>query len=367
MDPPHTVWAVERCIRLFQTAGVQNMLVAAEQPSPELKAELRSRELPCKVTTGTGTPWPASAWATIRESERSIDALFVMPSCCHLVRPSTIAELRDVHEESTADAVRPSFVGRQGDPVIISAALCESIAQRSTYLDLQGLSTVLSSRTVEREVPDRFTVVDTYASLDCSERCEDPADYDIPTVEECKIVLIEMCRADWSLVAHSCKVAQVAYRLCRRLRNNGCELNEALVVAAALLHDVARGRADHASAGARILRELGFGRVADLVGAHMTNDVSGDSNVSEIDILRVADRMVQGDIVVTLDQRFRNKLWRLKHDAGAVEALTMKHAKARKLKHKVEAALGRPVETVVAEEHEQSYAISADSLFAQAW
>ena len=53
----------------------------------------------------------------------------------------------------------------------------------------------------------------------------------------------------------------------------GVALDDDLVVSAALLHDVARCRPDHAREGAALLAGIGYPRVSEIVAVHMDLEV----------------------------------------------------------------------------------------------
>ena len=98
--------------------------------------------------------------------------------------------------------------------------------------------------------------------------------------------------------AHCRAVADEALRIAAALP---LPLDEELLTCAALLHDVARGEADHAGLGAAWLRELGYEDAARLVGQH--HDLQSDS-LDEAAVLFIADKLIQGDRRVPLAQRF---------------------------------------------------------------
>ena len=63
----------------------------------------------------------------------------------------------------------------------------------------------------------------------------------------------------------------------------GAGLDEDLVLAGSLLHDVARQQPEHARAGADLLKKEGYPRVADIVAQHMDIDeVSKDKPISDV-------------------------------------------------------------------------------------
>lgn len=303
----------------------------------------------------------------VRSLNPSVKAFFLLPTDIPLVRRSTVRALMDAFGKSSADVVYPCFHGHRGHPPLISTRLCRSIVGWDGDGGLRAVLGDPGVRSVDVEVADEWILSDMDTPEHYDALQERMTDYDIPSVDECKMLLVERCSVDRKVLVHSCKVAQVAYRLCRRLKDRGCALNEKLVLATALLHDLARGRPNHATEGARILRELGFGRVAELVAVHMDCEVQEHGSVTEIDVIRMADRMVQEDRVVGVEERFREKLERHKDNDHASEAVKKKFIMIGKLRQKIEEAVGGKTCPGLSGEYEQPDEISAEHLLAEAW
>ena len=98
--------------------------------------------------------------------------------------------------------------------------------------------------------------------------------------------------------AHCRAVAAEALRIAAELPAG---LDLGLLESAALLHDAARGEADHARVGAAWLRELGFDDAAEAVARH--HDLDSDV-IDEAALLYIADKCVMEDRRVTLRERF---------------------------------------------------------------
>lgn len=130
----------------------------------------------------------------------------------------------------------------------------------------------------------------------------------IPTPEQCEQLLASNKTPEASII-HSRIVRDVARRIGRDLkwlRDRGP--NMALITAAALLHDIAKGQPDHAAAGAAIVRENGYNEVADIVAAHNDIEFSGNLPVTEKEIVFIADKLVKGDQMVTVVYMFDHKI-----------------------------------------------------------
>jgi putative nucleotidyltransferase with HDIG domain len=151
-----------------------------------------------------------------------------------------------------------------------------------------------------------------------------------------------------SPIAEHCRaVSEVARRLAGALAAAGSEIDIELVRTAALLHDIARTGKNHAQAGARLLLEHGFDRLAPIVGAHMDLDVRPDLPMDAAQVVFLADKVVEGERYEDLDRRFGEKLERFGGDRNVAEAIRRRWENARLIRGKVEKLTGRSIEGIV--------------------
>ncbi len=128
--------------------------------------------------------------------------------------------------------------------------------------------------------------------------------------------LLRTARVPPHIVAHSAEVARCAVALARRLNANSHRLDEALVWAGGLLHDVAKELSlktgeNHARLGAALLEQWGFPAVAPIVRDHIELDPSMlQEPFSESLVVNYADKRVKHDEIVTLDERFADLVTR---------------------------------------------------------
>ncbi|HAS89244.1 MAG TPA: metal-dependent phosphohydrolase [Desulfovibrio sp.] len=165
----------------------------------------------------------------------------------------------------------------------------------------------------------------------------------IPTPDQCEQLLADNNTPEASIV-HSRIVKDVARRIGRDLkwlRDRGP--NMALITAAALLHDIAKGQDDHAAAGAQIVREAGYEEVAEIVGAHNELEFSGDFPVTEKEIVHIADKLVKGDQMVTVVYMFDHKIEACTDDKLLVKLKQSKEV-ALRIKTSIEQETGKNLE-----------------------
>lgn len=110
------------------------------------------------------------------------------------------------------------------------------------------------------------------------------------------------------IAAHSLRVWQVACAIAPGLAAAGRPLNLKLVEAGAMLHDITKTRSlttgeNHAASGEALLRKMRLGRVAALIGQHVTLRAYPPETLDEAVIVNYADKRVIHDRVVSLGQR----------------------------------------------------------------
>jgi putative nucleotidyltransferase with HDIG domain len=119
--------------------------------------------------------------------------------------------------------------------------------------------------------------------------------------------------ADYAMLAnikeHSFMVARVSALLSGALQRAGLPVDGELAVAAALLHDIAKtpcldSRCHHAEVGVEICLDHGFPEVADIVGEHVVLSDFSPAQLSAKEIVYYADKRVNHDRIVSLQERF---------------------------------------------------------------
>jgi len=129
----------------------------------------------------------------------------------------------------------------------------------------------------------------------------------IPDRAECEDLMVRYAMLP-NIVEHSRQVMRVSLAITDHLRE-GLSINRDLIVAAALLHDITKTRSlqtkeKHAASGGVLLRQLGFGRVAEIVEQHVTiPDLNLQGGPEEREIVYYADKRVMHNIIVGLDER----------------------------------------------------------------
>ena len=122
-----------------------------------------------------------------------------------------------------------------------------------------------------------------------------------PLTEEVCMAVLHAAETPDSVIAHCQAVADEALRLASSVPPQTPILDLELLLSAAMLHDIARLQPKHPETGAEWIRALGYPEVADLIAQH--HDFTG-TELNEAAVLYLADKLIQGDKRVSLEERF---------------------------------------------------------------
>jgi len=337
--------ALERSIGLFRAASIAEVIVVLGHRADELQSLVERSGARAIVNKQFEQGMYSSIVTGCRALPAWVEAAFVLPADTPLVRPATIRQLAESWALRRAGILYPVFDGHRGHPPLIVRAILDEVARGQVEGPLNSVLALHESDAVNLQVADQCihrdmdTLADYHALASLAPRQQ------IPTAAECEAILAASLVSE-AVVRHSRKVAKVAHRIASALLRSGLSLDLELVQAGALLHDIAKGRSDHAGVGASILRSMEFPRVADIVAAHTDLDFSG-STLDESAIVYLADKLVRGEKLVTIGERFQPALDRFGNNPAALQAVQKRLANAQHVASVVESRLGKPLSTVL--------------------
>ena len=130
------------------------------------------------------------------------------------------------------------------------------------------------------------------------------------------------------VIRHMRKVAEVADRLMDGMKMCGSRVR---VMQACLLHDLCRAEKQHARMSAEAIRKEGYPAIAALVAVHHQaaySEQEARGPLTEAELLFYADKRVQEDVLVSVEERFRESRKKCRspeacaqHDAMRVKTL----------------------------------------------
>ena len=347
--PLGTSRTIERVVHFFAAAGVSDNLIVTGHRAADVRQAVASLDARCVENPDYHQGMFASVLAGIRALPERCRAFFIHPTDIPLVRPRTVIRLMAAFSDTSAKILYPTFNGRRGHPTLIHTCLVPSILQ---WPGAGGLKACLERHEAgSLELP----VVDEAILLDL----DTPGDYErlqsrsitegLPSAEECRVLMAQAKILPSPIASHCRAVSKVALQLAKALKAAGVSMDIELVRTAALLHDIARTRKNHAEAGAHLLASHGFDRLAPIVRSHMDLKVRRDRPVDEAQVVYLADKLVDGDRCTDLERRFSRQMEKHNGNLRAVEAIARRLDSARYIKAKVERMTSRSIEAVIAQ------------------
>lgn len=269
----------------------------------------------------------------------SVASAMVLPVDIPLVRPSTFIRLANTAREVDAAVFAPTFRGQRGHPPLIGRRAFPTITTGANDASLRDHLAVWQGETVEVPVIDSGIHPDMDRPDDYRRLAAAAAFRRHPDEAECEAML-EDAGTPEPVRAHTRAVAGLAMEMAERLKAAGLPLDTALVRAGALLHDIAKGEAKHAAAGASRVEEYGFPEAATVVAGHMEMTFAPGDPIDERVVVLAADKLIAGDRRVSLAERFAPTFARFADDPNALAAVRRKQASVAAILADIEARVG---------------------------
>ncbi len=345
LAPLGTSTLVEVAVTRFLRAGIADVRVVVGHRADELTPVLDPLGIDWIFNEQYDRGMFSSVLTGLKSFEPEVEAFFFLPCDIPLVNPETIRALLSVYNPDDPKIIYPRFNGERGHPPLIPAAYFKEDLSPDYPGGLRALLGRYEPNAVDLDVADENILLD----------CDTPSDYrilveiwskeSIPTEAECEAVCSRL-GVSGQVIAHSMVVAELARTLAALLKRAGLALDLPLIVAAGRLHDIARGQPGHAAAGSKLIAEMGYPRVGAVVAKHMDIQSDGPS-VDEADLIYFADKYVEGDRLVSLDERFQRSMSRYADRPDILKKVIRRFEVAKKIDNRIEALLGCPVDNIV--------------------
>ena len=331
---------IQRVVACLDQAGVHEIRVVTGHRAEELRPVLAGLGLAEVPNPDYAQDMYTSVRAGVAALPPGLDAFFLLPVDIPLVRPASLVHLKAAFAAARPALALPDFRGRTGHPPLIAAELAPAILAWPGQGGLQALLARYATATLRVPVADQGVLLDMDTPEDHARLEAVWQGRGHPNPEEMEALLGPVAGVAPAVIAHGRAVAAVASRLGQALVAAGNPIDLGLLEAAARVHDLAKGRPDHAQAGAGRLRDWGWPRVAELVARHADIDPPTTGPLGADEVLYLADKLVEGDRQVDLDQRFAAKLARHGHDPAAARAIQRRWQAARAIRARVAARCG---------------------------
>ena len=340
---------IDTIVGSFKGAGVTDVIVVLGHRCKEIIVELKKNNVVWVVNEQYAQGMMSSFKKGIEALGDSTQAFFIMPADIPLVRPSTLKDLVSTHKAHPGQIIYPTFKGQRGHPPLIPTYFREKIL---TYEGPGGLRRCLKAwdnDALDVAISDQGILMDMDTPNDYETILQRSKNLDIPSKQEALALLKIHQQDNPKGMEHATTVASLAVAVGIALKRAGINVNVQLIEAAGILHDIAKGRPDHAQRGADLLSAKGFPAVADVVGKHMDLAMDPEGRIREQEVVFLADKMVRGASTVSLERRLHWKKEQFAGDPEALKMATSRMEQAMSIKQSVEKIIRRPLEKLFVE------------------
>lgn len=245
--------------------------------------------------------------------------VFISPADSPFVQQFTLKKMLEEMDNENINLIQPSFEGKNGHPLLLRMKSVDYILKHDGAEGLQGAIKKMGDDFKNISFADPGIILDADTQEDYFKMIEFNETRSCPSLSQCRNIQDYFEMPD-GVKAHSDKVLMAAMNITSRLYKKGITLNNKTIIASCLLHDIAKGRPNHAETGAEWLRDMGYGEISHIVKEHMQqNDISNPPKEKEVVFL--ADKMVMGKEAATLEEKFSEKEKMYKHDPEALKAV----------------------------------------------
>lgn len=175
----------------------------------------------------------------------------------------------------------------------------------------------------------------------------------IPTADQCFELMNRYGMLE-NIKAHSIMVEKVANIIAMEIKKTGSDISMEMITAGALMHDIGKTpclntRADHAAMGSRICIENDLEEIAEIVREHVIIDgFDPEGDVNEKEIIYYADKRINHDKLVSLDERLEYLIVRYAKGNRRLEYLIEENfMQCRKVEKKIFSLLSFRPEDIV--------------------
>lgn len=332
---------LEHTISRFQEAEVENILVVTGHRREELlpvlakkqvqevyNEEYATRDMFYSVCTGI---------RAICKQERP-KGILVCPADIPLIHPFTIRQMIQIQKQQKEPVIQAVFGGKEGHPLFLGEEVLDELLNYTGDCGLQGF---LNTREhiCRIEMPDRCILFDTDVQEDYEKLKKRYIAWDVPDEQTCGAIW-DYAATPENVRRHCRCVAEIAMKAAKRCLSQIPEEKRELflmeVQSGALLHDVLRVVPRHGKAGAQLLRQMGYGKPADITEAHQNlNKGRLLEELKELDysqhdrfwellptfLVYGADRLVENDHPCDYEEKSKKKRLRFQNDPEALQAL----------------------------------------------
>ncbi len=302
---------LEILINSMKIAGIEDIFVITGFRSEDVKTFLDGRYtadngIKCIYNPDFENGMFSSIQVGVREASQNGNTCFLMtPVDVPLIPPYIFKAVLARAKKNPDCFICPRFDGKKGHPLCIPGSMSEEVL---TSKGEQGMKSVTSAHN------DKMILFETHCEsiiydMDTQEAYANIVRYynekRYPDEKQCR-KMYDRFGTPAHIIRHCEAVTNTAVCMAEELNKKGYDLNTKLLYSAGMLHDVLRLKKDHPGEGAKLAIDYGYPEIAELIKVHMSYVTPVPvKNITETDLLCLADKLRQEDKLVSLDDRLK--------------------------------------------------------------
>lgn len=345
--------AVEKVIHTHKSAGIKDIYVVVGHRGHEIVEQLKLSD----VTIIWNENFDEGMFSSIVKGVETLEedlrqkaqqnllslgggrnAFFMHPVDIPLIKKQTLEVLVTEYKRQDKGIIYPVFDCRKGHPPLIDCKYNRAILASNGEGGLKRVLEGFSEDSLHVPVFDEAILKDMDTKKDYEQLLTLPLK--APSKSEC-LAILEYYQVADHIIRHCQKVAEVTKEIIDLLKNDHYVIDEEELLAAAYLHDLARHEEIHALAGSQLLSDMGYKRVGEIISTNMDIVLSTTKKVNENEILYLADKLVEEDKLVSLEERFIHRLEGINQSEEAKEKILIRYNAAKTIISKIETLTGK--------------------------
>lgn len=337
---------LQKCIELFKNYGISDIIVVTGYLNDSIEKELNNigsglNDIRIVLNDEYSKGMFTSIKAGVESLKQGTDAFFILPVDIPSVQVSTIKKMLQSYEKIKGGILYPIFGEEKGHPTLVSYSFADEILNNNPEGGLREIFNNHKKQWRYVQVTDRGILLDMDTKEDFQVLLDHVSVFPCPDYQECMEIL-RLCKVNRDVVKHMKSVAEFAKKISLLLNEKGLNLNINYIYAGALLHDVAKGKKDHAEQGAKIVEGFGYKCLMEIINEHM--ELRTLPKIREKEIVYLCDKLIKGSTLVTLKERFEEAFSRYEDMPNILENVSKKYMNAKMIKKNIEEILGISLE-----------------------
>ena len=331
---------IEQVVATFLRAGVRDIRVVLGYKARDVIAVLENLTVSWSINDDYQSEMFNSVKVGADGLKHDSGAFFILPVDIPLVRPQTLQLLMGSSAKDTRQIIYPTFLGERGHPPLIPRQYAGELIRWAGSGGLKGFLEPYDHRSLDVPVFDQGILMDMDTPEQYGRIVARYENRQIPLKVECMAMMATRFSENHPVVKHSRVVARVARDIGKKLVQAGCLVNIDLMEACGYLHDIGKGERNHAGFGAQLLKNMGYPNIAAIIVSHMDLFFDEGGDITEKEVIYLADKLTHGERIMALEKRLESKLNQLTDKPKGKIAAEKRIRTAMQIEHAIEKIIG---------------------------